>query len=217
MSRSAASARATIDAWREQHADRLDPIRFHFMDALERRAASHGGEARRILDDRLSGLLDAYASDLADMAKRVGIVDKSTMPCAPAPGPLGGLVARIAGNAAIQGDGHIAEDVAPRPSSLPELAALDTFRKTWSRVRSESQLRQSLEHVPANAGPLNSSALVHRSIALMRELSPGYLQRFLSYVDDLSWMETVVGSTTPAVRDAPRAARLKRTRNKPHP
>ena len=43
-----------LDAWREQGADRLDPVRFHFIEALERRAAGHSGEARRILDDRVS-------------------------------------------------------------------------------------------------------------------------------------------------------------------
>ena len=38
----------------------------------------------------------------------------------------------------------------------------------------------------------------------MRELSPGYLQQFLSYVDALSWMEQMNGGAAPTGKDAPR-------------
>jgi len=34
MSHSSTPARAMLDAWREQNADRLDPLRFHAMEAL---------------------------------------------------------------------------------------------------------------------------------------------------------------------------------------
>ncbi|WP_310731439.1 DUF2894 domain-containing protein, partial [Burkholderia pseudomultivorans] len=40
MTHDATAARAQLDAWREQHADRLDPVRFQRLDALERRAAA---------------------------------------------------------------------------------------------------------------------------------------------------------------------------------
>ncbi len=211
MSPSGARARAILDAWREQHADRLDPLRFHFMETLERRAAIHGGEVRRLLDDRLSLLLDAYADDLAGAA-----ADNRTTPCTPARGALGTLVDHLASRAATRADHPIAGEMAPRPAPFPELAALDEFRRIWSKVRSESHLRQSLQQVPTNAGPLNSGALAHRSIALMRELSPGYLQQFLSYVDDLSWMEQMDERRASTAKDAPRAASTrKRTRDKP--
>ena len=77
---------------------------------------------------------------------------------------------------------------------------LDYFRKTWSRVSAERQVRQSRDQVPTNAGPLNSSSLVHRSLSLMRELSPGYLEQFLSYVDALSWMEQLNGGDAPVAQ-----------------
>jgi hypothetical protein len=38
----------------------------------------------------------------------------------------------------------------------------------------------------------------------MRELSPGYLQHFLSYVDALSWIEQMNGATV-APKEVPRA------------
>ncbi|MFP4906442.1 DUF2894 domain-containing protein, partial [Paraburkholderia sp. BR14261] len=55
----APAARALLDAWRARGADQLDPVRFHFIEALERRAAAHAGEARRLLDARLAQLLKA--------------------------------------------------------------------------------------------------------------------------------------------------------------
>jgi len=196
--------RATLDAWREQNADRLNPIRFHFIVALDRRAASHDGEARRILDNRLSKLLDAYAANLEAVASKVDAADSATTPGAPARGALGGLL------------DHIANFEGSRPATFPALEALDEFRKIWSELRTDSQVRQSLEQVPTNAGPLNSGSLVHRSLTLMRELSPGYLQQFLSYVDTLSWIEQMNDGGALVAPNGPRAmGAKKRARGKP--
>ncbi|CAB3778554.1 hypothetical protein LMG28614_00648 [Paraburkholderia ultramafica] len=192
-------ARATLDAWRERGADRLDPVRFHFIAALERRAATHSGEARRVLDDRLSALLDAYAADLERATAAVAEADAVALTSAsrePAHETLAGLIDHIARRMPADRDGA---------ASYPELPALDYFREVWSKVRAEKQLRQSLAQVPGNAGPLNSSSLVHRSLSLMRELSPGYLKQFLSYVDTLAWMEQLNGGGAPTGKEAPRA------------
>ncbi|SFS15196.1 Protein of unknown function [Dyella sp. OK004] len=201
-----ASARAILDVWREQRADRLNPIRFHFIDALERRAASHDGEARRLLDDRLSQLIEAYADDLKKAAFKVDNADSTAILSAPARGALGDLVDDIAGRAAVRDGDLAADDATPQPALFPQLHALDDFKKIWSKVRTESQLRESLEQVPTNAGPLNSGNLVHRSLTLMRELSPGYLQQFLSYVDALLWVEQMSGGGVLVTKDAPRVA-----------
>ncbi len=48
-----------LRAWRERGDDRLDPVGFHFIEALARRAAGHGGAVRATLDARLAQLLDA--------------------------------------------------------------------------------------------------------------------------------------------------------------
>lgn len=201
----ASDAQTLLDAWREQGDDRLDPLRFHFIDALARRAATHEGEARRVLDARLSTLLEAYAADLASRgASTAQASERAAVPCKPTRGPLAELVDYLASHPQA-GDERVALSAAVRS----ELKALDYFRETWSKVSAEKQVRVSLEQVPGNAGPLNSSSLVHRSLSLMRELSPGYLQQFLAYVDALSWMEQITGGTLP-VKDAPRAASAKK-------
>lgn len=195
-------ARLTLDAWRAQGADRLDPVRFRFIDALERRAARYTGEARRILDSRLSQLLDAYASDLKH-ATADAIDPRSAVSFDEAArDTLAGLTGRLAQR-------HAAADSA-RVVPYPELELLEYFRAVWSGLSTERQLRQSLEQVPGNAGPLNSSSLVHRSLSLMRELSPGYLQQFLAYVDALSWMEQIGGGVV-AERDTSRATSIKKS------
>lgn len=179
-------------------------MRFRFIDALERRAASLDGEARRLLGERLSALLNAYAEDLAARSEHPESAIASNYAAST---PLGQLLEHITRSAS-QREGN----VAAQPSVYPELTALEDFRKTWSAVRSESQLRQSLAFEPANAGPLNSGALVRRSIALMRELSPGYLRHFLAYVDDLSWMEQI--SAGVAGKSGARPAAKKKRANK---
>ncbi|KVS48406.1 hypothetical protein WK43_24220 [Burkholderia ubonensis] len=188
-----------LDAWRASGADRLDPVRFHRIDALERRAAGHDGDARRLLDARLDALLAGYAGDVeragarADDANEPGDVAQAR----PASGALAGLVTRIARDAQ-----------ADRAGIDPAL--IEYFRETWSKVRTEKQYRQALDQVPRNAGPLNSSSLVHRSLSLMRDLSPGYLQQFLSYVDALAWLEDLAGGGAQAEKEAPRAKGVKK-------
>ncbi|WP_321869593.1 DUF2894 domain-containing protein [Burkholderia ubonensis] len=196
MNRDATRARAMLDAWRASGADRLDPVRFHRIDALERRAAGHDGDARRLLDARLEALLAGYAGDVERAGARADESD-GVAQARPASSALAGLVT------------HIARDAQADRAGI-DPALIDYFRETWSKVRTEKQYRQALDQVPRNAGPLNSSSLVHRSLSLMRDLSPGYLQQFLSYVDALAWLEDLTGGGAQAEKEAPRAKGVKK-------
>ncbi|WP_050868694.1 DUF2894 domain-containing protein [Burkholderia pseudomallei] len=252
----AARAQHTLDAWRERGADRLDPVCFRFIDALRRRAAAHGGDARRLLDARLATLIDAYAADLrraesnGDACECAGAPapapapapasssssssstspaptptapsttttsPAASSPAEPARGPLAALLDYIGSRerpTASAPDETRAAPASPTASPTasgrvalraePEL--LDYFRETWSKLSADSQLRASLEQVPKNAGPLNSSSLVHRSLSLMRELSPEYLRQFLSYVDALSWLQQMNGDEAATGDEAARGA-----------
>ncbi|WP_155628848.1 DUF2894 domain-containing protein [Burkholderia stagnalis] len=205
MGSDATQARAMLDAWREQGADRLDPVRFHLMDALARRAAGHDGDARRLLDARLATLLAGYADIVergAPNAADVGIPPGEPARGEPAPGePARGALAALVT--------QLARDAQADRAGI-DPAMIEFFRETWSKVRTEKQYRQALDQVPRNAGPLNSSSLVHRSLSLMRDLSPGYLQQFLSYVDALSWLEDLMGGGAQAEKEAPRAKGAKK-------
>lgn len=193
----------------------MSRVRFHRIDALERRAAGHDGDVRRLLDARLAELIAAYAADLETAASTALVRDDDSVAAdASTSDALSGLLGYLAEQAALR-DEVAADEATPRPA-FPELAALDDFRRLWSAVRVENQTRVSLEQVPTDAGPLNSGALVHRSLTLMRELSPGYLQHFMAYVDALTWLERMSDDGVLALEDTTQAAANgKRTRDKP--
>ncbi|MBW8808461.1 MAG: DUF2894 domain-containing protein [Lysobacter sp.] len=192
----------------------MSRVRFHRIDALERRAAGRDGDVRRLLDARLAELIAAYAADLDAATLTVVASGEGDAADASTADAMSGLLGYIAAQAALR-DEAATEDATPRPA-FPELAALDDFRKLWSAVRVENQTRVSLEQVPTDAGPLNSGALVHRSLTLMRESSPGYLQHFMAYVDALTWLERMSDDGVLALEDTTQAAANgKRTRDKP--
>lgn len=191
-------ARATLDVWRAQGAHRLDPVRFALIDALDRRASMHAGAVRRVLDARIDALLADYAAGL-ERATSNAISD--TVADAKSPSRQG---ATAHGKLAAQIG---SPDYLSRSGPPAEL--LDYFRDVWSKLSADQQVQQSLDQVPKNAGPLNSSSLVHRALLLMRELSPGYLRQFLAYADALSWLEDLGAATAPAPKETPRAGAAK--------
>ncbi|AIV82616.1 hypothetical protein AQ917_21555 [Burkholderia pseudomallei] len=137
----------------------------------------------------------------------------ASSPAEPARGPLAALLDYIGSRerpTASAPDETRAAPASPTASGRVALRAepelLDYFRETWSKLSADSQLRASLEQVPKNAGPLNSSSLVHRSLSLMRELSPEYLRQFLSYVDALSWLQQMNGDEAATGDEAARGA-----------
>lgn len=192
-------ARDLLASWRTRHAGQPLPIALHLIEALATRAAAHDGQARAVLDARLAALLDAPAARPA----RAGRGKRTAKTAEVAPrSALAGLLQRLAEH----GPGKAAPVAATAlPKAFPELPALDEFRRTWAKVRTDSQLRQSLVASSEDAGPLNSAVLVNRAIHLMRDAAPGYLQHFVAYVDALSWMEQLQGAGILASRDTGQA------------
>jgi hypothetical protein len=205
-------AGATLDAWRERGDHRLDPVRFRFIEALARRAATRHGEARRILDDKLQQLLAAYDGDLEKTRDAPAPPAKSKRDDSPDASQLKGLLDHIAQHAAPEGEVPSAGEAVPDLLAAPrELKTLGYFRSTWSRLSADRRLTQSLAAVPENAGPLNSHQLVHRALTLMRELSPEYLHRFMSHVDALLWLDRANASSASPAAEAPRAEGRKKS------
>ncbi|HEX6363614.1 MAG TPA: DUF2894 domain-containing protein [Albitalea sp.] len=192
---------AAMEALRARGAQRLDPVRWRFIEALARRAANHDGEARRLLDERIAGLLAACA-EAPEAAAAADTAPASTAAGAPPRSALAELVEHLARQA--PAERAVAGDAVPAAAHPPELKALRDFRSTWTRLDAERRLTQSLTKVPENAGPLNSYHLVHRTLALMRDASPAYLERFMAYVDALLWLDHATGGGGPEARDGAR-------------
>ncbi|TEA80169.1 DUF2894 domain-containing protein [Allopusillimonas ginsengisoli] len=184
----ASDIQAALDAWRARRGDAKDSVRLYFIEALAARAASQTGAARALLDQRLAELLQHDETLPAGPLQQIS----TTVP--PAHRPLAELLAYLGSQPSGDSADPAPQDLARLRATYPELSVIDYFRDIWSRLNTTRQLKQSQEKVPHNAGPLNSSSLVHRSLALMGELSPGYLQHFLSHLDALSWMEQMKDS-----------------------
>jgi hypothetical protein len=194
-------AGAALAALRERGRDRADPVRFRFIEAMARRADAHGGDARRMLDERIAQLLAAYGDALTDRPEAASAPQQAS----PVRGALAELAEHIAQHAPAPAAGL------PSGGTTPELKAVAYYRSTWSKLSAERRLTQSLAKVPDNAGPLNSHHLVHRALILMRDLSPEYLNRFMSYVDALLWIDQANGSMAAAAASAPRTENSKKT------
>ncbi len=183
-------------------------VRARFAQALARRAAAHSGAARSVLDARLAALTDELA------------VAGETTPTAPAPrpprGPLAELVAQALRqkSAPVPGAATRPRDATPNPPAAGPAAdpkTLQFFKRTWSRLSADQRLAQSRASLPENAGPLNSQHLVHRSLTLMQQLSPEYLERFVGYIDALQWLEQANEAAAAEATAGPRGAGPRRS------
>ena len=164
-------------------------VREAFISALATRAAKHEGALRVRLEARLAELKsEAQTSEVISQVVAVRAPSRR--------GPLGQLADGLAARYAV----HESAPAARSPSSSVaastyasagqrELTTLRRFRREWSRLSSEQRLRQAMAQVPTQAGPLNSHHLVHRALETMQDVSPAYLQRFVSHVDALLALE----------------------------
>ena len=188
---------ARLDALQASSAERHDPVRFAYLAALSRRAATATEPVRQ--------LLLAKTADLANALAAHPTPPRADSPESAAPSPLAELLAYISQHAHAQMEAtqpataRVTVNRNFRPNfqnssvghSPPaaELKSVAYFRNTWSRLSTEQQLTQTLAQAPANAGPMNSQHLVLRSLEVMRDISPDYLQAFMSYIDALIWLD----------------------------
>lgn len=192
-------ARQAITAMRDRGEHRVDPLRYGYIDALARRADRHAGDVRRRLDRELARALADYRERVA-MSRSPGAdvlsAPAPTPPPAPAPGPLGELVRRLDGRRSVapqqQHPLHRAANAA-----APDLAALRDTLATWVRLSVDRQLSRSLQQAPANPGPLNTHGLVLRSLQLMQQISPDYLDRIVEQIETLSWLDAAATAAAP--------------------
>ncbi|WP_409482666.1 DUF2894 domain-containing protein [Noviherbaspirillum sp. ST 5-3] len=201
---------AQIASLRTAGAGRFDPVRLHYIEVLAKRASAHQGSVKRMLDARLSQALAAFqerfdqarceakasvarsileyphaakdlerffvAGDFKGLQQLI-VKLKAGEQCA----SLSALVRQFEQHSPDHADARSEGN----PGARSELKTIRNFRNTWSKLSADKQLTRALEQAPANAGPINSHMLVLRSLALMREISPDYLNRFMSYTETL--------------------------------
>lgn len=231
-----------LQALQMQGAARFDPVRFRFIEALAGRAASHQGQARRLIEGRLAAALHDYRTRLeagrlaAETALSLAgkrhpeAVEALTqlrqegdfrrlrqalarLDAGKVRHVLGALMAHIrqAAQDASNGAVRASEPDAAGQTGL-ELKSIAFFRDTWLTLSVNQQLSAALAQAPDNAGPLNSHILALQSLELMRDVSPEYLQHFMSYADGLLWLELAENGSKPAPKAA--AARSDRDRKR---
>ena len=175
-----ADVQATLDALRSNGAAERNPARFAYLEALARRIATQPEAVRRKLAEKFNAMARDFATPVTDP------IAEAPKECAVS--PLSELLTYINQRAYEQGE-TLFSAVNTDARRTPELRSIACFQETWSRLSTEQQLAETLACAPENAGPLNSQHLVLRSLQLMREIAPGYLQGFMSYIDTLIWLE----------------------------
>ncbi|MDQ9169351.1 DUF2894 domain-containing protein [Oxalobacteraceae bacterium R-40] len=205
---------ALIASLRSAGAARFDPVRWHYFEVLAARASTHQGNVKGMLEVKLMQGLAAFkerfdearcearniltqsvqlyphaannlqqlfdAGDFKELRRLV-----ANLRAGECRASLSALVRQLEQHSPETGAASVEGTTKPHS----ELKTIQNFRNTWSKLSADKQVTQALAQAPKNAGPINSHMLVLRSLALMRELSPDYLNRFMSYADTLLCLE----------------------------
>lgn len=165
-----------LRALRQAGAPALDAVAWHYIEALAQRTRTHTGKARDLLQNRLRSTLDEFEARLAAQP------DSHPAGPMPAPGvsPLALLLQEMTSKtSAPAGAGPGAPDWRAENPRVRQL------RTQLRKISLQKQVSQAIAQAPKNAGPINSQMLVLRALSLMREISPEYLNRFMTYADTL--------------------------------
>jgi hypothetical protein len=143
----------------------------HYLESLNKRLPQLEGEVQEIVRQKLTHALAELTArfEQAEQTSRSKLV-KNLAPPTPSAPSLTALVHDL-------------------PAHSLGAAPLSALRKNLSTLSVDKQVSQALRQAPQNAGPINSHMLMLRSLELLRELSPAYLQRFMTYADTLMVLE----------------------------
>jgi len=188
---------AQLDVLRASGAAERDPVRFAYLDALARRASGQTGTVRQSLSARINaGISELVArpapvlnqpepeNTISPLADLLGYINRHAHELPDAINPMSEMASERPDH-----QRNSKRTVSKAVRRAPELKSVAFFHNSWSKLSTEQQLSQTLAHAPENAGPMNSQHLVLRSLQLMRDISPDYLQGFMSYIDTLIWLE----------------------------
>lgn len=169
---------------RHAGADAFDPVRLHYLGVLAERLAVHSGTTGRLLEARFTKAVADFDNRFEQFQRDADAAAQSTTHRHPQSTGLADLTRQLTQHNDAPSSGN-AGRTDGAPGVRTELKAVSQFRNTWSKLSADKQLAHALGQAPKNAGPINSHRVVLRSLSLMRELSPDYLNRFMAYADTL--------------------------------
>jgi len=222
-----ATVRQGIADLEQSGARRFAPVRFRFIETMARRAREQKPPVRAILEEKALVALADYRTDFLTAQGHAATIVTRILERFPASAervrslfagadfsaverlharlnrqggpkagteeasPLGSLTEEINQRALAAGD-SVRSGPAGEPHSVRQ------FRELLVKLDSEKLVTRAIKEGPAAPGPLNAQALVIRTLAALRDLSPDYLNRFVCYADTLLWLEQAGEKGKPA-------------------
>jgi len=212
---------ATIALLLEHGADSFDPIRFRYIESMVKRAGEQRKLVAQIIEEKVRKALDDYQKDFSEKSKAEqnnvitskGSAQKQGVEISDARAELVALTQHLDQgkshnecvddgsftNVLRQQESDVVQSVAGEITApRREPSAIRLYRESWIKQNSDRLVVQSVKNGPEDPGPLNSQMLVIHSLSTMRGLSPDYLNRFVSYVDTLLWLEQAGSDMQPS-------------------
>ncbi len=182
----------------------FDPVRFHFIEAMASRAKKKNQPVANVILSKANNALQQYRKDMSSQA------EPEPQPEAPAAHKqLSALTALLNQQTEADSGRDVLEDllqqqelellqqftettVAGKPA-LVELKSARQFRGTLQQIGADRRVEMAAFNAPEDSGPLNPQMLITESLSQLRDLSPSYLSRFITYFDTLFWLEQASG------------------------
>ncbi|UCU99994.1 DUF2894 domain-containing protein [Acidovorax radicis] len=189
---------STLESLRSEGAHQHDPVRFRYLETLDRRMRLQPAAVQVLLERKLHEALVAYQHD----ARTLQAAPNHAQNHAPKPPAENGL-SQLNRDLNTRARADANQALVDGTQSMSDLRSVRQFSEVWSKISAEKQVTQALHAGPENAGPLNSHKLMLRSLNLMRTLSPDYLRHFWAQMDSLLWMERMnAGFAAPSAKPA---------------
>ena len=170
-------AHALLQPAQAAEAAQLDPVGWHYILVLAERTRSQTGPAQALLQAKLSTAVSQL------QARLTAPQNPNTLPASFTASPLSALLQDMAAPSAER-------PLSPSGQGRMDNPRVAQFRQQLGKISVQKQVTQAIAQAPQNAGPINSHMLVLRSLGLMRDLSPDYLNRFMGYVDTLLFLDS---------------------------
>jgi Protein of unknown function (DUF2894) len=170
---------AEVEALAEE-AKQRDPVGWHHIQVLAERTRTQTGPAQVLLQAKLNSALAQLQARLAAQKKPH---TPHIQPYSHTPSPLSALLQDMSAPT-------VERPLSPSGHGRIDNPRVAQFRQQLGKINVQKQVTQAIAQAPQNAGPINSHMLVLRSLGLMRDLSPDYLNRFMGYVDTLFFLDS---------------------------